>query len=177
MDWSPILSGAIGGILVTLAGYALARARLKVDLLSGRAVVSYSVTVRVFGIVLTLLLAAATAYVIWKQPDDYDVQLFLGGFLVVGGGYLLLEFFGVRIDFNSESVRRFAPWHRPRVASWSEVARVTYSASLSWHVLHTSSGKIRVPDWMAGSRELVEYARRRVAANKSMQPTRDDVSG
>lgn len=177
MNWVPILSGAIGGILVTLAGYALARARPKVDRQSGRTIVSYSAAVRVIGVVLTLFFAFATTYVVWKQPDDHDVQLLLGGMFVVGGGYLLLEFFGVRIEFNSESVRRFAPWHRPRVASWSEVARVTYSPSASWHVLHTSSGKIRVPDWMAGSREFVEYARRRVEANRSIQPTREDARG
>lgn len=177
MHWSPILSGAIGGILVTLAGYTLARRRPSVDPVSRQTIVSYGVAVQVIGVALTLLLALATTYVLWKQPEDYDVHLLLGGFCVVGGGFLLLEFFGVRIEFNSETVRRFAPWHRPKVASWDQVAKVTYSPSASWHVLHTSSGKIRVPDWMAGSRELVEYARRRVEANKSIQPTCEDARG
>jgi hypothetical protein len=177
MNWSPILSGAIGGILVTLAGYVLTRRGPRVDPLSRQTIVCYGVAVQVLGVVLTLLLAAATIFVIWKQPDDYHVHLLLGAFCVVGGSFLLLEFFGVRIEFDSESVRRFAPWHRPKMASWDQVARVTYSASASWHVLHTSSGKIRVPDWMAGSRELVEYARRRAEANKSIQPTCEDARG
>ena len=169
-NWSPILSGALAGLIVTLVGYALMRSRPKVDAQSGRSVASYSSFVRTFGIALTLMLALGTAYTVWTQPDDRDVHWFLGAFTVLGGGCLLLEFFGVRIEFDSESIQRFAPWHRPRIAAWSEVERVTYSSWASWHVLHTASGKIRVPDWISGAGELVAYARRRAEANNSNRP-------
>jgi hypothetical protein len=177
MNWSPLFTGAIGGILVSLAGYALACSRPKLDERSGRAVVTYSAMVRMLGVLLALLLLLATAYVAWTQPQDYDVQVLLGGFTVFGGGYILLEFFGVRIEFDSKSVHRFAPWHRPRVIGWSEVVRVSYAPWASWHVLHSSGARIRVPDWMSGAKQVVQYARQRAEANKSMQPTREDVRG
>lgn len=167
MSWSPLISGAIGGILVSLVGYALARSRPKLDNRSGRAVVAYSSLVRMLGVLLALLLLLATAYVVWTQPKDYGVQLLLGAFAVFGGGFILLEFFGVRIEFDSTSVHRFAPWHRHRVIGWSEVVRVTYSPWASWHVLHGPRGKIRVPDWMSGANQVVQHARRHAEANKS----------
>ncbi|NUS60392.1 MAG: PH domain-containing protein [Lysobacter sp.] len=136
-------------------GWLLSSARATAPTIEGRTTVGYGWGFKGFAVFMGI--ASLSPFVLMFMPsaDDRIWVLALVAIMAIPTTYLLLEGFFVRVVFSDKGIEVYSPWRRNRTVAWSEVRKVRYSAVLSWHVVETTQGPIRLHDMKSGVASLL----------------------
>jgi len=139
----------------------------KISSRTGRRRVYYSAALRVLAIVLASTLVLATIHVATKQPDDIALQVVMGLFTLIAGGYLIVESHFASIEFDDIEIHVVSPWGRSRVTSWKDIEAVREGVFTSTNSIRTRvGGRIFVDNLMSGSGEFLERCKWQVRRNE-----------
>ncbi len=129
---------------------------------SGISWLVYGKRMKGFALLFSGLVAALV--VLWFIVEPKDKMPVLGMIAMFGGLTLplFLEFFFVRIGYDSKEIYCHSIWRPNREIDWTEVESATFSESLQWWVISTkNSGKIRVHVYISGLTELLRELQNR----------------
>ena len=153
-------------ILVWLA-LAVLRPR-KIDLPNVVAVLRYGSVLRTLALILALLPAMITVYVLAVFPWKSNTMVsYAGGSLLATcliAGVLLVEVTRRQICLTEDAITCVSPWTGRTTLQWSEVERIRYSSVNSWFVVVGGGRTIRVSRHLLGMKAFGEIVKRKLAA-------------
>ena len=155
--YRPILSGLFGA-LITVALIAWIR-RSRPQVHDGVLVLRYPRALAIFGLVMAGVFGAfAVRNAIYGSGvNSYIVALTVPLVLAIGGLYLAIEAFFVRVIVSDAAVRVSSLWSA-REAPWSEITSVSHGGSE--YVLHTrNAGRLKVSTMLVGSSAFLDRLR------------------
>ena len=154
-----IISGIIGGVVAIFLGTFIAK-RVKSAKVHGQ------LKFNSFMLILGVCCFAIVLLAVWALFNDADARedttelfsiigLFVGfGFATI---YVFGEYFGVRGDFDSNSIEFNTPWTGRKTERWEDLESLRLNAMASWYVLTFKSGKkIRLSTYLSGHGDVVE---------------------
>jgi hypothetical protein len=102
--------------------------------------------------------------------------IFSIGLLFLGLGLpLFMEFFGVKIAFDENSIYCYSPWVKNRIVVWDEIEEIEFSESMQWWVIKTKNkGKIRLHVFLSGIPTILEEIKNKMAAEQTSGKGRED---
>ena len=147
---------------VSLVTWLLARAvrpGARVD--GGASVLEYGRAFKILGAcswaLIVLLVVAAI-----DDPSQRRLAVFGLPIFVMIALYLCLEYFKVRVTFDSTGIRTVSPWRGPRSIPWEAVTRVSFSTWAQWYVIETTEfGSVRLSLHLSGTQALLGELERR----------------
>jgi hypothetical protein len=156
--YRPILSGLLGA-LITVALIAWIRRSKPPQDENGVLVLRYPRALGIFGLTMGGVFGAfAVRNAIYGSGvNSYIVALTVPLVLAIGGLYLAIEAFFVRVVVSDMAVRVSSLWSA-REALWSDIASVSHGGSE--YVLHTrNAGRLKVSTMLVGSSAFLERLR------------------
>ena len=156
--YRPILSGLFGA-LITVALIAWIRRSKPPQVENGVLVLRYPRALGIFGLTMGGVFGAfAVRNAIYGSGvSSYMVALTVPLVLAIGGFYLAIEAFFVRVVVSDTAVRVSSLWSA-REAPWSDITSVSHGGSE--YVLHTrNAGRIKVSTMLVGSSAFLERLR------------------
>jgi len=159
---SPIISGLIGGLVVTIVPLVLRymqnQALQKSTMIDGIHWLSYGPVFKVIGIASTLMVVVLTAGITIQGDPDLSWV----GILAISTPFfllflaLLLEGFFVRIGFDQNYLYTKSWVRLPRQISWTNVLSAEYSPSMSWWRITTKQGMVYASTLITGIGDLCQ---------------------
>ena len=156
--YRPILSGLFGA-LITVALIAWIRRSKPPQDENGVLVLRYPHALGIFGLIMGGVFGAfAVRNAIYGSGvNSYIVALTVPLVLAIGGLYLAIEAFFVRVVVSDMAVRVSSLWST-REALWSDITSVSHGGSQ--YVLHTrNAGRLEVSTMLVGSSAFLERLR------------------
>lgn len=156
----------IGSFVIGLTFYLAARARAKVDQVTGIRTAEYPKFTKVVGLLVlvggaALLLVATRAHQASRGPLWFVV---FSGALFLGSACMLLEFALTRATWNDYELTMSSPWSPERQILWSSIESVTYSKGNSWFVVKSDMGvTLRLHTMLGGLPSLLGEMRAKLA--------------
>jgi hypothetical protein len=142
----------------------------KIDLPNIVAVLRYGSVLRTLALILALLPAMITIYVVAVFPWKSDRMLaYAGGSLLATcliAGLLLIEVARSQVCLTEDGIIRYSPWAGRSELLWSEIERIRYSNVNSWFVLLGEGRTIRVSRHFRGVKAFVETVKSKIAAER-----------
>lgn len=159
---SPFIVALFVSLLsVAIIGFVVTGSKARVTNDSDAAIAEYGAPLRILSIFVVVLLASLAVLVSVRSPGSADVVIFLVLMAIFVGGYLVLDTYRTRIEFDKESFSVRPALQRERRYSWSEVSDLEYSGTWMWYVVTTDDGKrFRVHNWLSGGELFVDFVRR-----------------
>ena len=106
------------------------------------------------------------------DPEEREINAWLTIAIFIFDVPLIIEFFFVRIGYDSHNIYCKSGWRSNRVVAWREVKSCTYSPLNKWWVVETENqGLIRAHEFLSGRDQFIE-----VMDRKGFIPKEDDSS-
>ena len=148
----------LGGLLY------LARRQATVQVREGRLVLRYGWALQTIEILAALMAGLMMFLAIQARPDQRGIAMVVVLGFVLLAVVLGLEVFGVRVEFDADTIWCFSPWRRNRAIPWAEIERVTFSHVNQWWIVRTRTGalgSIRLSQFLTGVEDFLTAARAR----------------
>ncbi len=120
-------------------------------------VVEYGRTIKIFVVVFWLFAAGVAIGAVFASASDRTLAICVAGTFFLLILTLHLEFFHVRIRYDSSGLHLKSPWRRSRFIPWSAITEARFSSALQWYVLSTTEfGHIRLHLYLSGLQSLLD---------------------
>lgn len=146
---NPVVAGAVAAaIVLPLILRTVRSATREVD---GELILEYARPMKLLvGIFWACWLGFAVAALFAPPKDRIMALTVVAGFLLLVVP-LHMEFFKVRIAFDSNGINTRSPWRAARSIPWSVVERAWFSQAMQWYVVQTKElGRIRLHVYLSG---------------------------
>ena len=167
---APIVGPITVAVLVFLLRSRTAEARVQ----AGQAVMEHTGLMRGLAVVFLLVPCAICllAFVAPPKPEERWLPVYLiAGFLCLAIP-IALEAYRRKLRVESDALVSESPWTGVRRIPWSEIARISYSASMSWYVIEDRGGNsVRVSAMMSGLQTLARALSERAPSATGAQAT------
>ena len=120
-------------------------------------VVEYDRTKKVFVIVFWVFTAFGSLAAVFAPPSERAMAIGIVSIFFLLVLSLHLEFFYIRIRYDSEGLHLASPWRRHRFVPWSAITEARFSRALQWYVVSTTDcGSIHLHVYLSGLQSLLD---------------------
>lgn len=159
---------AVAGILTTIVIAYLAqigRRPARIDPLTNARVLLYSRTLRFF-VAFNFLIFSACVFgslVSGLPPVKMILATSFMGACAFWFGLMLVETWGIRVEFTDRSITGHSPWHLPRTIEWMDVIEVRYSQFWDGFLIRGGCGEtIHASRFLVGVGEFASAMRSQI---------------
>lgn len=154
--WASALQWALWGVLMSITMAWIGRSRNRKSAGASPGELRHPVAILILGVITTIAFLgfALMAFLTSQSPVEWWVYAIFVG-LAALGGYLVAEYFVLRFHVDDAGIRWSTLFLGKGEARWTDIRRVTFSPSMKWFRLETSTGRVlRISVMLTGLPEL-----------------------
>lgn len=111
------------------------------------------------------------------DAEDREINAWLAITIFIFDVPLIIEFFFVRIGYDSHNIYCKSGWRSNRIVPWKDVKSCIYSPLNKWWVVETETqGLIRAHEFLSGRDQFIEVMDKKGFIPKEKDSPKDDSS-
>ena len=120
-------------------------------------IVEYDRAKKIFVVVFWFLTAFGFFAAVFAPPSERVMAIGMVSVFSLLVLSLHLEFFYVRIRYDSEGLHLASPWRRNRFVPWPAITEARFSQALQWYAVSTTGfGSIHLHVYLSGLQSLLD---------------------